>query len=69
MNWIAGKDSRGSVPRLIDGHPVFWVSECGRFTLCRVMTYRGVMYDAWRRDPREQLVGGVSREEAIAACV
>lgn len=73
MKFLTGKNPDGSIPRLSDGLPAFAVSECGRYTVSRVILGRGVHYEAWfeneskPNDPTH-LCGSFDKAEAIDAC-
>lgn len=78
MKWLPGKDRDGGVQLCGDGHPAYFVSACGKYTVSRALTVLGTRYDGWLRrvDGRGrtelpiQLVGGVdSAAIAAKACV
>jgi hypothetical protein len=46
LEWKPGKDSDGKVP-MGNGKPIFYVSKCGHYTVCRVSTVRGWASEAW----------------------
>ncbi len=60
-----------------NAHPTAWVSDCGRYSVCRVtyVTAEGPQprYEAWRRRDHPDGVGRlpgtfIARHEAEAAC-
>lgn len=61
MKWAPGRNKEGRVPLCSDNRPVFYVSECGRYTLAHAVVSRDgkpiALWSAWfRADPKESPV-------------
>lgn len=71
LRWRVGRDKDGAVPRLSDGLPAFAVSECGDYTLSRVILGSGVHYEGWFQERGKvpvHLGGSYDRDDVIRVC-
>ena len=74
MKWTPGRNKDGRVPLCSDNRPVFYVSECGRYTLAHAVVAREgkpiALWSAWFKEAPESKAVEISdapllsREEA-----